>query len=364
MSWNKSEKKEMTEEEREKEEREKGKKERKEEREREIKKRKNKATTIKIIWSLLVVIVIFSLSFFLHQKLEINWLIIVGELSAFVFSQSFSILSGTEKGVKEILGIPYAAVSSGIHFIFFPIEHVVRYPTQEQRLRVPGQKVTAATKSDHPVELDIDATLYFRWPDGKNLVWVYQLVPKPFDIIRLELFFSHAIVNSIRTAASAVSDWRKCTFDDFTKSILASLINDPISDAAEIFDLRCVLEKVDPPEKLKEALAKVHIAHSQKEATQIEAEGERMATALKGKGEAEARTALFDAIRQNSENVQLEAFKTLREMAKEPSKMFFQVPDALTNVFGGKREIFLNDIGGKEGLEKLMEEVLKKILTK
>lgn len=349
----------------EKEEREKGKKERREKREREIKRRKNKAIVIKIIWSFLSVTVIFFLSFFLGQKLKVNWLIFASGFALLVISQSFTILLGTEKGVKEILGIPYAGISSGIHFIFFPIEYITPYPTQEQRLPIPEQKVTAATTSDNKsVELNIDATLYFYWPDDDDLVIVYQMVPMPFNLDQLKNFFSHAIINGIRMAASKTKTWQECMQDRFRDTVIELLENDPIDDAAKIFKFRLALTKVDPPLALKNALAQVHVARSQKEAAITEAEGQRKAIALKGMGEAEARTAIFNAIRQNPENVQLEAFKTLREMAKEPSKMFFQIPDMLTNVFGGKREISLNDIGGKEGLEKLMEEVLKKILAR
>lgn len=328
---------------------------------------KTSESIIKLIWSVILVTGLFFLSRGINgmsQKITTNTSPYSFFVALIVFYASLCLkrLVGTEKGIKEFLGKPYAFVDSGLHFIFFPIEKIVIYPKEEQRVDVPEQEVVTVpgivTSSDGTTSekcsataITLDAMLYYSWPSGNDLIIAYEKFPKPYQRERVKMFFEAAIKDGIRAAASQKT-WRYCTHDDFVNDISINLADRPITRAGEMFNYRVALPKVQLPDNLKNALVQPQIAELEKDATVTKADGD-----------ATARTKLLEALRGDPNGIIYESLLTLSGMAKDPSaKLIYQFPDqlqrALSGVFGGPKspQDIINSLGGPDKIEELLRQ--------
>ncbi len=284
--------------------------------------------------------------------------------------RSLYVIKANERALREFLGKPGETVESGLHFALWPFFWFVRYSTEV--VEIPLSRVGILTKAENglrQIKMNIDAVLYLYWP--QDLVQARKSLPNPSSMEALQNVLDEQTLEVVREVLSEkvwTTIWskRKECGDNITD--LLNLANNPnyILNQARIEKFRVVIKHIDPPEGLEKAISDPEIARLEKEATVTRAEGEREKRRLEGKGSADARSMLFDAIGNNPDRVRLELLLTLREMAQGTSNtILFPIPaeitSAISQMFGGRPEL---DIGQLlNGLSDVQKRALINLLT-
>ncbi len=291
-------------------------------------------------------------------------------LAVVVAWRSLYIVKANERALREFLGKPGNTVESGLHFALWPLSWLVRYSTEV--VEIPLSRVGILTKAEgnlRQIKMNIDAVLYLYWPE--DLVRTRKSLPSPANMDTLQSVLDEQTLEIVRQVLSEkvwTTIWskRKECGDDITKFLSVANNPDYILNQAGIKKFRVVIKHIDPPEGLEKAISDPEIARLEKEATIARAEGAKEKLRLEGKGSADARAMLFDAIGKDPDRVQLELLYTLREMAQGTSNtILFPIPaeitSALSKMFGSRPGLDISQL--INGLSDEQKQDLVKMLT-
>jgi len=226
---------------------------------------------------------------------------------------------------------------------FWPFERFVLYP-KVVRMEFPDFQVTTKEFEQdgrrwEKVLVTVETpTLYFEWPDGSGLKKAFKNLPGPDETEKLHDIFKEIIINTLRSHYSALT-WQKISENprQVYPEVLKQLRED--KDMTNPFyrggvtPLEVSVQGIKLPRELEEVISRPEAATFRAKETVTTAEGEAKRIASIGKGEADARRAVFDAIRQGE--LPKEALLTLREMAKGKSTKFVMFPPEILQVFQG-----------------------------
>jgi len=257
---------------------------------------------------------------------------------------AFRMIEPNEMAVRVLLGIPLRVEKFGLKFIVWPFEKLVTYPTKALRFEFPDfEVITSAGEYDshyyEKITVTIERpTLYFQWPNDKNLLQAYKNLPGPMEVEKLRKEFEDIMVNTLRSHYSVLT-WRQISKSPQTvySDVLAVLrksgdMTNPFF-RGRVKPLSIEIKGVKLPPELATVINLPEAARFRAEETIITAEAEAKRIAFIGKGEADARRAVFDAILQGE--LPKEALLTLREMAKGKGTTFAMLPPEILQVFQG-----------------------------
>jgi len=334
---------------------------------------RKKALIIKIVWIILLVILLSFISAKIGFS-KIPWILWFIGLSIIYLALCYITVSGEERAVKIILGVPYKTIDSGPHLKLFPIEKVYLFPREEQRIDIDALEIITAEKNNggkkySAAAIKVDATFYFFWPDGDNLIKAYINGPSPDKPEEVKTFFEHAIMDAIAEEGGGRT-WLECyqKRTDYAHAAEVSLIENskgkekgPVGQTG-IEDCRLVIPHITLPPDLSSSITLRQIAALNADAQEEEGRGEKLKRALIGKGDAEARKAIFKAIQEVPEGLGYEYLLTLRKVAEgQSTTLLYGLPpffiNKLEQTLGGtKVEDILKQLG-PEGIKKLIEQL-------
>jgi regulator of protease activity HflC (stomatin/prohibitin superfamily) len=281
------------------------------------------------------------------------------------------------------MGSPKRVISSGLNYIFWPLESEKRFSTNLIELNFQKAGViTAAKEGFGEINIGLEMAMYFRWPEGNDLMEkTIKIISNPENIEGIANLFEETVLDTTRSIASSKT-WKEIIVNrsTFSKEIKDQLIDeksDLVRQAGIYQDtIRLAVKHLHLPENFENILTEPEIQRIKKEAakhqaetTKIQMEGEgkglRERTILHGQGIAEARRLLYDAIGNEPENIQKEILHTLREMAQGTSNtILFPIPtkltDALENIFGKSGGGTAMDV--ISGLSKANQEKILRII--
>jgi regulator of protease activity HflC (stomatin/prohibitin superfamily) len=321
------------------------------------------------------------------------------------YALGWGIVRENERGVKVVLGNPSGIVESGPRWIPWLFGKLRRYTTKlfelggepekngtsaegaaKQREFARAGVLTKAGKSADPddtevyspVNVGIDVSLRYYWPsDSTRLIDVVKSLPDPDDRKALANIFEELVLEQVRTVGSQRT-WIDLYRDrakfaaDITLAITTNL--SPTNILLKVDSPVVVIDHLEFPEGLINSISKAEIARLEKKAKIIDAdaekevltrqgEGNEAKKTAEGRGDANARKSLYEAIGSEPQNIQKEVLLTLREMAKGTSNtILFQIPsqitDTLSEIFGKSK-----GLGPEQIMKDLSQEQLKNLLT-
>jgi len=263
---------------------------------------------------------------------------------AYLFN-TFRVIKPNEVAVRILFGLARHVEKYGLKFIMWPFEQLVIYPTKALLFEFSDFEVTTLTGEyqGHRYEKAVVTierpTLYFQWPADDGLLNAYKNLPGPTETEKLQRIFQDIVTNTMRFVCGALT-WQELVENPqvIYKKVLAALQN-PRANATNPFfrgsvkPLSVEIKGVKLPPELSAVINLPGAARFRAEETVIAAEAEAKRIAFIGKGEADARRAIFDAILQGE--LPKEALLTLREMAKGKGTTFAMLPPEILQVFQG-----------------------------
>jgi regulator of protease activity HflC (stomatin/prohibitin superfamily) len=284
----------------------------------------------------------------------------------------FRIIREDERAVVVRLGKPDRFVDSGFKWTLWPLEYVRRFTKNLIQLNftLAGIITARGMSEDEKIEygeanIGVETTMYFRWPEGNDLLETIQIIGNPENKAGLVDIFEESVLDAFRSVGGHQT-WRKIVQDrrQFAADVLNALVDEPDDPIklAKLQNVKLVIKHLNLPDNLKNAITKPEIARIELEAARADAEAKKVHLIKEGEGNKEkisregeaaayARQKLFEAIGNEPENIQKETLLTLREMAKGTSNtILFGIPSQITDSFGnvfGKRGV------GPEELRKL-----------
>lgn len=228
-------------------------------------------------------------------------------------------------------------------WILWPVGRFVLYP-KVVRMEFPDFQVTTkefehdGRRWEKVMATVEKPTLYFKWPTGAGLKKAFENLPGPDEMEKLHDIFKEIIINTLRSHYSALT-WQEISENPrrVYQEVLKQLRED--KDMTNPFcrggvtPLEVSVQGIKLPRELEEVISRPEAATFRAKETVITAGAEAKRIAFVGKGEAEARRAIFDAILQGE--LPKEALLTLREMAKGKSTKFVMLPPEILQVFQG-----------------------------
>ena len=259
---------------------------------------------------------------------------------------AFRVIEPNEMAVRVFLGLPHRVEKYGLKFIVWPFEQLVIYPTKVQQYEFPDFEIVTSVGEylSHHYEKAVITierpTLYFQWPiTDKGLIRAYKKLPEPRKIEKLHRFFQDIVTNTMRSVCSVLTWQELCEDPQVIYKEVIRRLQDPESGEVNPFfrggikPLSVEIKDIKLPPELATVINLPAAAIFRKKETIIAAEAEAARIATVGKGEADARRAVFDAIRKGE--LPKEALLTLREMAKGKGTTFAMLPPEILQVFQG-----------------------------
>lgn len=293
---------------------------------------------------------------------------IIAFVSAWFF-MGYVQIGAKEKAVVIFMGNPERTLLSGLNHILWPFEKVVRFTTDLMEVEFRAATVVTSTKDkNREARLEVTPTMYFCWPEGDALIEVLKKVARPWDMCYLKDFFEEVVLEAVRTVGGSRS-WRELAQDRkaFAAEVLKTMQDeddDPIKQLG-LTNVKIVIINSALPAELEKAITAPEVARLNAEASVEEAKGVREATREKGRGTADARKMLLDAIGDPDMSLRWQTLDTLKEMAQGTSNtmmlMPLQIMDALNNVsrrFGVENAFETV----KKLFPELTDEMIQKIL--
>jgi regulator of protease activity HflC (stomatin/prohibitin superfamily) len=228
-------------------------------------------------------------------------------------------------------------------WILWPVERFVLYP-KVVRMEFPDFQVTTKESEygDHRWEKVLvtveKPTLYFKWPAGAGLKKAFKNLPGPDETEKIHNIFKEIIINTLRSYYSALT-WQEIS--ENPRQVYPDVLNQLREDKdmtnpfyrGGVEPIEVSVQGIKLPRELEEVISRPEAAAFRAKETVITAEATAKQISFVGEGEANARRAIFDAIRQGE--LPKEVLLTLREMAKGKSTKFVMLPPEILQVFQG-----------------------------
>lgn len=361
-----------------------------------------------------------------NAELVLDWLIYLsGVLMLIIVYKSCNIVKANEFGVKIFMGIPVTAVDPGFNLTFWPLYVLERFPANQQVIDfvVPSimtrrGRVKGSNDIIEPAEINIVMKLFYYF-DKNLLTKTIKRIPgkseekmsEPLigyltDVVRnqagkvpwrlinqerfkfLQIVRSRIIPITVRPSAgdNTGEPLYKINPQDKDEKIPTFAYeeiyegNENVLKAKDLkgspfvqFGLKNVdLSIIDinfTDEELKKAISAPETSRLKANAKRNEGDGERYYKEQVGIGEAEARKAMIEAIKENPD---LEVLFALREMARGTSNtILYQVPAAFENrmrdLLGGNSlgdAVRMFSPENQQYLKKIVEEIITELAKK
>ncbi|GEM_PF-3636972 len=267
-----------------------------------------------------VLVIISALIWFVLRLEKTDWvfgpytlifLIFFGTAGFFYLFLSIRLVGNTEKGIKFFMGMPYEEVDRGPHLVPWKLGSLVKLPLAVQYYDMVPENVIIIGDESQSIEVDTSIAYHF------DKIWdvVTELGTSYWDIkAKLEEttrisedgssklmlgLIGDKVASFVRAyVASGIGSLEEAlTMRDGLSEELNQILKDDLQYLGIKFE-RVVVRGVKPTEAMvsaldKKAISKVQIDQKAFEAKARikEAEGEKAAIILKGRGEAEANKA-------------------------------------------------------------------------
>ncbi len=239
-----------------------------------------------------------------------------------------------ERAVLTFFGDPVDVLEPGLHFRWWLLQELEKFPTEEQKLKYDWHEVTTRVgvyqglTSQEEIEklgkvpegrgqqhgsakLNVKTAVYFFWPstpndrDGSRLKRALQVAPNPYDLDKIKVFFEEAIIDAVRIAISRRT-WREC-FEE--KKALIDEIRRMLKEEENPFrecgieDIYIAFEEMKLPEDLEKTLTEPEKARLLALAEENKAKGFAVAERIRSEDKAEADKRLGEARAANEQKM-------------------------------------------------------------
>lgn len=247
-----------------------------------------------------------------------------------------------EMALTDFMSKPIDMIESGLRYIAWPFMGINLFTLG--LIELEFRAATIITKKDGEccaAKIKAKATMYFQWPREKEgLILALQAISDPLDIEAIKNMFEEAVLEAVRTVGGN-NTWLTLTQDraEFAREVLEQLRNEPNDPIklAGLKDVKIVIEDVELPIELSNAISAPQVAKLNAQATAETAKGERQKLLMIGDAKAKSRRMLLNAIGgDKDEAYRWQVLDTLKEMAQGTSNTLMvlplQVMDALNSI--------------------------------
>ena len=279
-------------------------------------------------------------------------------LAFFIFivaSLGLKIVSPYQKGVIQRLGRYTRTANPGLTLIFRFIEGMQKIDMREQVVDVPPQDVI--TKDN--VVVAVDAIVYYEATDPVKLV---------YNVADFYAAATKLAQTNLRNVVGDMELDQALTSRDTINAKLREVL-DNATDKWGVRIVRVEIKRIDPPTDVTQAMHQQMKAEREKRALILEAEGERQSQILAAEGQAIARKTVADAERYKLEveakgeaNAITTVYNAIREAQPDDKLIAIQYLEALKVVANGKAsKIFLpletsGILGSLAGIKEIFAE--------
>ena len=283
-------------------------------------------------------------------------LVLIAVLVFVVAITGVKIISPYEKGVVERLGRYTRTAQSGLTLILPFLDTLRKVDMREQVVDVPPQEVI--TKDN--VVVTVDAIVYFEATDPVKLV---------YNVADFYNAATKLAQTNLRNVVGEMELDQALTSRDRINAKLREVLDDA-TDKWGVRIVRVEIKRIDPPADVTQAMHRQMKAEREKRAQILDAEGSRQAAILESegqalavrqvadaeryrleavaKGESEAITIVFNAIKAAQPDDKLIAIRyldALKEIANGTSNKIFIPYEAsgMLGALGGIKELFKAD---------------------
>src|SRR5579864_4858211 len=232
----------------------------------------------------------------------------------------------------ERLGRYRKTLEPGMNFVIPMIDRVK--PIIDLREQVVSFNGAPVITEDNLVVL-IDTVLFFQVTDPRAA---------DYEIVNYIQAIEQITATMLRSVIGSMDLEQTLTSRDKINALLRGVLDDA-SGKWGIRVTRVELKAIDPPKSVKDAMEKQMRAEREKRAAILTAEGVRQSKILTAEGEAQAISAVFQAVHDNDPDPKLLAYQylqTLPQLAQGAGNTFWVIPSEVTtalrsvaSAFGG-----------------------------
>ncbi len=221
----------------------------------------------------------------------------------------------------ERLGRYRKTLEPGMNFVIPMIDRVK--PIIDLREQVVSFNGAPVITADNLVVL-IDTVLFFQVTDPRAAD--YEIVNYIQSIEQITATMLRSVIGSMDLAQTLTS-----------RDKINALLRGVLDDASGKWGIRVTrveLKAIDPPKSVKDAMEKQMRAEREKRAAILTAEGVRQSKILTAEGEAQAISAVFQAVHDNDPDPKLLAYQylqTLPQLAQGAGNTFWVIPSEVTS---------------------------------
>src|ERR1700689_3171666 len=223
----------------------------------------------------------------------------------------------------------------GLNFIVPFVDRVkTQIDLREQVVSFNGQSVI----TEDNLVVQIDTVLFFQVTDPRAA---------DYEIVNYIQAIEQITATMLRSVIGSMDLEQTLTSRDKINALLRGVLDDA-SGKWGIRVTRVELKAIDPPKSVKDAMEKQMRAEREKRAAVLTAEGVRQSKILTAQGEAQAISAVFQAVHDNDPDPKLLAYQylqTLPQLAQGAGNTFWVIPSEVTSAlrsvasaFGGGAE--------------------------
>ncbi len=241
---------------------------------------------------------------------------LIAVIVLFLLSQWVNLLREYERAVTFWLGrLSASPKGSGLVFIFWPLERMVKVSLRTVVLDVPAQDVITRDN----VSVKVNAVLYFRVVDPSRAVVEVDNY----------LYATSQLAQTTLRAVLGQAELDELLSERDRLNVQLQEIIDTHTDPWGVKVSMVEVKHVDLPQEMQRAMARQAEAEREKRAKIIHAEGEMQASAR--------LTEAADTLSRNPMTLQLRYLQTLTEIAAEKnSTILFPLPMEIVRAFIGR----------------------------
>ena len=241
----------------------------------------------------------------------------------------------------ERLGRYRKTLEPGMNFVLPMIDRVK--PMIDLREQVVSFVGAPVITEDNLVVL-IDTVLFFQVTDPRAA---------DYEIVNYIQAIEQITATMLRSVIGSMDLEQTLTSRDKINALLRGVLDDA-SGKWGIRVTRVELKAIDPPKSVKDAMEKQMRAEREKRAAILTAEGVRQSKILTAEGEAQAISAVFQAVHDNDPDPKLLAYQylqTLPQLANGAGNTFWVIPSEVTTALKAVTSAFTGSVeaGAAEG---------------
>ena len=250
---------------------------------------------------------------------------------------------------------------SGLKHALWPIDKVTKLPASG--LQVPFARIGVVTHEEDYLGkvrgetlIGVDIVMNFQFYSDSTIEKTINFLGDPPNIANLINILEEPVQSALRAQGEHLC-WLEMFIkrDDASKETLKELLKNP-NGPLSLSNLKnpfFSIKHIEVEKKLLDSINEPEVQRMLMEASKSEAERARIMLAGKGRGEAEAREAIFKVAEKYPD---LERMLTMREMAQGPATTIFLPREILTALesYTGK------PMGNNEEVVNLLKQILSK----